>query len=292
MVANMFRIATAGANGKYPALFAFGDSILDTGNNNNLQTLTKSNFPPNGRNFIGGQPTGRFSDGKVLSDVIAGALGIKETLPAYLDPNLRNEELSTGVCFASLQLAQETMISPQIYRSGVLQQGAQLQNFREYITRLKAVVGEERANNITSNALYLISAGNNDIAITYSSTIKRNMPFPLYAWRTAGGGPLRLCAENANEQAQLFNARLASTVTFCNALFLHLPFNSLMSILHSLISYKILQLQGFLMWQTDVVGKDKLRWQPPVPYLLVLVQILNHTFSGTLVIQLKERMRL
>ncbi|MED6148276.1 hypothetical protein PIB30_051622 [Stylosanthes scabra] len=245
MVAIMFGIAAAGANGKFPALFAFGDSILDTGNNNNLRTLTKSNFPPNGRNFIGGQPTGRFSDGKVLSDVIAAALGIKDTLPPYLDPKLRNEELSTGVCFASAGSGKDDLTSDM---QGVLRQWAQLQNFKEYITRLKAVVGEERANNITSNALYLISAGNNDIAITYSSTIKRNIPFPLYAsqlvasashfikqlyeigarkvWvlstlplgclpggRTAGGGPLRLCADIANGQAQLFNARLASAVT-------------------------------------------------------------------------------
>ena len=60
----------AAANGQFPALFAFGDSILDTGNNNNLGTLTKSNFPPYGRNFIGGRPTGRFCDGKIPSDFI------------------------------------------------------------------------------------------------------------------------------------------------------------------------------------------------------------------------------
>ena len=31
----------------------------------------------------------------------AEALGIKETLPAYLDPNLQGKDLPTGVCFAS-----------------------------------------------------------------------------------------------------------------------------------------------------------------------------------------------
>ena len=29
------------------------------------------------------------------------ALGIKDTLPAYLDPNLQSNDLPTGVCFAS-----------------------------------------------------------------------------------------------------------------------------------------------------------------------------------------------
>lgn len=60
----------AEANGAFPALFAFGDSILDTGNNNNLATLTKCNFPPYGKDFYGGMATGRFGDGRVLSDLI------------------------------------------------------------------------------------------------------------------------------------------------------------------------------------------------------------------------------
>lgn len=43
---------------------------MDTGNNNDIPTLLKSNFPPYGRDFPGAIPTGRFSDGKVPSDII------------------------------------------------------------------------------------------------------------------------------------------------------------------------------------------------------------------------------
>lgn len=57
-------------NSTVSALFAFGDSILDTGNNNLLLTLTKVNFFPYGRDFIGGRPTGRFGNGRVFSDMI------------------------------------------------------------------------------------------------------------------------------------------------------------------------------------------------------------------------------
>ncbi|CAJ1972572.1 unnamed protein product [Sphenostylis stenocarpa] len=88
-------------NAAVPALFAFGDSILDTGNNNNLVTLTKSNYPPYGRDFEGGRPTGRFCNGKTPTDLIATALGIKESVPAYLSGNLSPQDLITGVCFAS-----------------------------------------------------------------------------------------------------------------------------------------------------------------------------------------------
>jgi hypothetical protein len=53
-----------------PALIAFGDSIMDTGNNNNIKTIVKCNFPPYGQDFKGGIPTGRFCNGKNPSDLI------------------------------------------------------------------------------------------------------------------------------------------------------------------------------------------------------------------------------
>ena len=52
------------------AVIVFGDSIVDTGNNNNLQTPAKCNFPPYGRDFEGGVATGRFSNGKVPADIL------------------------------------------------------------------------------------------------------------------------------------------------------------------------------------------------------------------------------
>jgi len=53
-----------------PAVLAFGDSIVDSGNNNNLTTLVKCDFPPYGKDFQGGKPTGRFCNGKIPSDII------------------------------------------------------------------------------------------------------------------------------------------------------------------------------------------------------------------------------
>ncbi|CAA7024063.1 unnamed protein product [Microthlaspi erraticum] len=43
---------------------------MDTGNNNNLPTILKCNFPPYGKDYPGGLATGRFSDGRVPSDLI------------------------------------------------------------------------------------------------------------------------------------------------------------------------------------------------------------------------------
>ena len=53
------------------ALFIFGDSFLDAGNNNyiNTTTLDQANFWPYGETYFK-FPTGRFSDGRLVSDFI------------------------------------------------------------------------------------------------------------------------------------------------------------------------------------------------------------------------------
>lgn len=50
-----------------PALFVFGDALLDSGNNNNLSTNSKANYSPFGVDF-GGKPTGRFSNSRNEAD--------------------------------------------------------------------------------------------------------------------------------------------------------------------------------------------------------------------------------
>lgn len=51
-------------------IVVFGDSIVDPGNNNYIATIGRANFPPYGRDFPGGIPTGRYSNGKVPSDLL------------------------------------------------------------------------------------------------------------------------------------------------------------------------------------------------------------------------------
>jgi hypothetical protein len=48
--------------------FLFGDFVFDIGNNNDLFTLIKSNFPQYGRDFTSQQPTGRFCNRKLAYD--------------------------------------------------------------------------------------------------------------------------------------------------------------------------------------------------------------------------------
>jgi len=95
------------AAAKVTALIVFGDSTVDTGNNNYISTLVKSDFAPYGRDLrppgsgSGGQPTGRFSNGRLAVDFISEAFGLPPLVPAYLDPNVNMSSLATGACFAS-----------------------------------------------------------------------------------------------------------------------------------------------------------------------------------------------
>ncbi|CAH2046250.1 unnamed protein product [Thlaspi arvense] len=83
------------------AIFVFGDSTVDPGNNNYIKTIFKCNFPPYGLDFKNSIPTGRFCNGRLVTDFIGSYIGVKENVPAYLDPNLGINELISGVSFAS-----------------------------------------------------------------------------------------------------------------------------------------------------------------------------------------------
>lgn len=70
--AALFLAATSStASAAPPVTFVFGDSLTEVGNNNYLQySLAKSNYPWYGVDYVGGQPTGRFTNGRTIGDII------------------------------------------------------------------------------------------------------------------------------------------------------------------------------------------------------------------------------
>lgn len=64
------RIRQVATKNNVSGVFVFGDSSVDPGNNNGLNTDAKSNFPPYGMDFFDGHPTGRFSNGRLATDYI------------------------------------------------------------------------------------------------------------------------------------------------------------------------------------------------------------------------------
>ncbi|CAO2814735.1 unnamed protein product [Amaranthus hypochondriacus] len=84
-----------------PAICTFGDSSVDVGNNDYISTVFKADYPPYGRDFINHKPTGRFSNGKLATDITADTLGFTTYPPAYLSPQASGKNLLIGANFAS-----------------------------------------------------------------------------------------------------------------------------------------------------------------------------------------------
>ncbi|RDX97922.1 GDSL esterase/lipase [Mucuna pruriens] len=147
-----------------PALFIFGDSVVDVGNNNHLYTIVKANFPPYGRDFKNHSPTGRFCNGKLASDYTAENLGFTSYPPAYLNLKAKGKNLLNGSNFAS---AASGYYDPtaKLYHTIPLSQ--QLEHYKECQNILIGIVGQSNASSIISGAIYLISAGNSDFIQNY-----------------------------------------------------------------------------------------------------------------------------
>ncbi|XP_020522580.1 GDSL esterase/lipase 5-like isoform X2 [Amborella trichopoda] len=96
-----FLVLGRSAYAKMINFFVFGDSTVDTGTNKYLNFTKESgaNFFPYGENAAEffGKPTGRFSDGKVVTDFIAELANLP-LIPPYLKPHA---DLSYGANFAS-----------------------------------------------------------------------------------------------------------------------------------------------------------------------------------------------
>ncbi|VFQ76917.1 unnamed protein product [Cuscuta campestris] len=167
------------AGGVMPAVIGFGDSIIDQGMNNYIPTVVKCNFPPYGADFMGKKPTGRFTNGNTPIDLVADELGIKELVPAYLDPNLQPGDLKTGVSFASGGTGYDPLTSQTM---SVVPMSAQLDYFKEYLGKLKAAYGENETKFITDNSLFLVVAGSNDIANTYFTVGARRIQYDVNSY--------------------------------------------------------------------------------------------------------------
>lgn len=146
-----------------PAIILFGDSTVDVGNNNFLNTIAKSNFLPYGRDFDTKTPTGRFTDGRMVSDFMASKLGLPMSLP-YLHPNATGQNLIYGTNFASA--ASGYLDTTSVFLN-VIPASRQLEMFDEYKIKLSKVVGPEKSSSIISQALYFVSSGSNDFILNY-----------------------------------------------------------------------------------------------------------------------------
>ncbi|CAI9776497.1 unnamed protein product [Fraxinus pennsylvanica] len=166
---------------RFPAILIFGDSTVDTGNNNYILTPFKGHHLPYGIDFPGHVPTGRFSNGKLVPDILASMLGIKETVLPFLQPNISDAELLTGVSFASAGSGYDELTTAI---SHVIPMSKQLELFKDYMQRLERFVGEKEARRIAANALVIVSAGPNDFIFNYYDIPTRRLEFDITQYQS------------------------------------------------------------------------------------------------------------
>ncbi|KAK5776569.1 GDSL esterase/lipase 6 [Gossypium arboreum] len=142
-----------------PAIFIFGDSVFDAGNNHFIKNCSvQADFPPYGSTFFH-HPTGRFTDGRTVADFISQFIGIGLQQP-YLEAQIammngsRKEYPSNGLNFAS---AGSGVLQGTNKDWGVLPIQEQLRQFKTLI--------EEKAINrsVVERSLFFLESGSNDI---------------------------------------------------------------------------------------------------------------------------------
>ncbi|OEL18098.1 GDSL esterase/lipase [Dichanthelium oligosanthes] len=139
------------------AIYVFGDSTLDVGNNN---YLPGKNVPRPDRPFYGidmpgsGKPNGRFSNGYNTADFVAKIMGFMSSPPPYLSlapssDNLVLTAMDTGVSYASSG-------------AGILD--STVQYFNATWSKMVASKGFGAVSTLLSRSVFLIGLGGNDLS--------------------------------------------------------------------------------------------------------------------------------
>ncbi|XP_057966224.1 GDSL esterase/lipase At5g33370-like [Malania oleifera] len=146
------------------AFFVFGDSLVDSGNNNYLATTARADSPPYGIDYPTHRPTGRFSNGLNIPDIISERIGSEFTLP-YLSPELNGQKLLVGANFASAGIG--ILNDTGVQFINIIRIYEQLEYFAQYQQRVSALIGAARTQQLVNGALVLITLGGNDFVNNY-----------------------------------------------------------------------------------------------------------------------------
>ncbi|KAK7842620.1 gdsl esterase/lipase [Quercus suber] len=143
----IFAATASMASAASPVTFIFGDSLTEVGNNNYLQySLAKSNFPFYGIDYVGGQATGRFTNGRT----IAKKLGISSP-PPYLSLSQNDDAVLKGVNYASGGAG--ILNDTGLYFIQRLSFDDQIKYFEKTKETMKNKVGEVAANKLCNEAI-------------------------------------------------------------------------------------------------------------------------------------------
>ncbi|KZV24983.1 GDSL esterase/lipase [Dorcoceras hygrometricum] len=150
------------------ASFIFGDSLVDAGNNNYMQTLSKANINPNGIDFkpSGGNPTGRYTNGRTIGDLVGEELGQPHYAEPFLAPNTSGNVVLHGVNYASggggiMNATGRIFVNR-------LSMDVQVDYFNITRKQIDGLLGSSKARDyIAKNSIFSITIGSNDFLNNY-----------------------------------------------------------------------------------------------------------------------------
>ncbi|XP_027088212.1 GDSL esterase/lipase At5g33370-like [Coffea arabica] len=146
------------------AFFIFGDSLVDNGNNNYLLTSARADAPPYGIDYPTHRPTGRFSNGLNIPDIISERMGMQSPLP-YLAPENTGQRLLNGANFASAGVGILNDTGFQFLN--IIRITKQLEYYQQFQTRVGSLIGEQQTTQLVNQGLVLITLGGNDFVNNY-----------------------------------------------------------------------------------------------------------------------------
>ncbi|KAK4382063.1 GDSL esterase/lipase [Sesamum angolense] len=145
-----------------PAMFIFGDSLIDNGNNNNLPSFAKANYLPYGIDFNGG-PTGRFSNGYTMVDTIGTRIAWTTTNSAYSEAS--GDQMRYGVNYASaaagiLDITGRNFVSRIPFNQ-------QIKNFEDTLDQITDSLGAPDVAQALAKCIFFVGMGSNDYLNNY-----------------------------------------------------------------------------------------------------------------------------
>ncbi|CAN1847270.1 GDSL esterase/lipase At1g29670 [Linum perenne] len=248
-------LSLAAAQQQVPCYFIFGDSLADNGNNNELPSFARADYPPYGIDFPSG-PSGRFSNGKTVVDVVAELLGFDDYIhPLSMASSTLDDTILKGVNYASAGagIREETGRHLGVRVSF----SCQVMNYQDTVAQIVDLLGGDdvATTKYLSKCIYSVGLGSNDylnnyfMPLLYPTGLQFNpeeyandliriytsqlqimykygaRKFVLYGLGPVGCSPSELtrnsldgstCVDRINSANQIFNDKLRSLVVRFN----------------------------------------------------------------------------
>lgn len=230
---------------KIKGMFVFGSSLVDNGNNNFLKnSMAKADYLPYGIDFPYG-PSGRFTNGKNVIDLLGEYLELPYFIPAFTNPSTKGRRIVHGVNYASG--ASGILDDTGSIAGNVINLNQQIRNFEKVtLPDLEAHMGC-RSREVLAGFLFVVGSGSNDYSFNYfmggstsnvsieafttnlTATLSRQLQklydlggrkFMLISMNPIGCSPMvransamaKGCYQYINRAAHLFNHHLKSLV--------------------------------------------------------------------------------